>query len=123
MPATVALATFASTVRPCGDFKTPPCHGSTQTHEALQWADKALSGHAGRLACVVITDGSPNSYDQTAEATQALRSHGVRVIGVAYQTAPGMILETMPGAMIVAANDPMSLAAQLSRVAQQVAVA
>src|SRR6185369_11935274 len=100
-----------STVKPCGDFKTPPCNGSTQTHEALEWADKALAGLAGRLACVVITDGSPNSSDLTARVAQTLRSHGVQVIGVAYQTAaPGMIMETMPGAMIVAANDPMSLA-------------
>jgi Mg-chelatase subunit ChlD len=119
--ASVSLAAFESVVQPVKDYRSLSAGGGTRTDLALAWADRALEGKDGRRVCIVITDGQPNSTSDTQAACQQLRSHGVNVIGVAYQCGSGGIFDCLPGSKVVAANDPNTLAVQLSRIASEVA--
>lgn len=102
----------------CKDFKdVGACIAGTETHLATEWADKRLAGLGGRRVAIVVTDGMAGNMYRTAQSVQLLRSHGVQVIGVAYRCDPKSIMASMPGAHVLAASDPLMLAAQLTRVA------
>jgi hypothetical protein len=117
----VQAAQFDHEVWPVANFHGATNLGGTVTHKALDWADKALKGKPGRRVCVVITDGASATVDATRASCQLLCSHGVTVIGIAYQCGEATIARTMPGAEIIAAKNPGELAMRLARVAATVA--
>lgn len=117
----VDLATFETNVMPRKHFRNVSEQGGTSTEEALKWANDAVTPKPGKRVAVVITDGDPADRHATMSECSALVSRGVHVIGVAYLVEPNAIQASMPGAQIIAANDPSSLALQLTRVAAQIA--
>lgn len=117
----VDLATFECDPQPRKHFRNVGSMGGTGTAKALRWARETVESKGGKRVVVVITDGCPDDRFATANECGTLVSHGVHVIGIAYKFEEKNIRESMPGAQIIAASDPSSLALQLTRIAAQIA--
>lgn len=121
----IALAAFAGVVAPQRNFLDLGAMpiGGTRTDKALEWAGNELIAQPGRKVCVVITDGVPGAPDATAHACDRLVSRGIAVVGIAYEMEGDGIAQTMPRARVIAVEDPLDLALQLSRTASDLACA
>ena len=118
---TVDLATFECDTQPRKHFRNVGSMGGTGTAKALRWAHDAIATKPGKRVVVVLTDGCPDDIYAAASECGNLIAHGVHVIAIAYKFDAKYIQESMPGAQIIAASDPSSLALQLTRIAAQIA--